>query len=574
MHRMRTRARGVVQHGFGMASSRMRREADLFYEELTGTRVRARRWAPSAAPAAGIGQLLHEQVVPVAPAAPQPYLPAGGRAFVPQPGAFNCAPAGFTVVPASFLPEPTADAGAAIDAALGAAGLDAAQRRRISRPGLEPIAAALGASALGELFARLRWSPSDIVDWGRGARSMLVPRLLIHVVGHFRELARRAPTAVEAFVLECLGWAMMSSLRDDVANATGDRWWIPPPPAFVTPVPNPIPAVSREVSRLVLRLGFIDTTLAAGQWNGRFHAWRTGLPGRQWDAEISAAQPGLPFYASLVAVPAHVNTAASRAAIAAGWAQRLADTDARFPPLAAGAAAVTLAGLRNAGALRRCDNSDPHLPAGAIADLPLQGLELTYDFPVVVGRRTIQDLPLLGVLHPVYTELFRAIKELGWNDLMYQTSGAACFRGIKHAASARVTDGGVQVVVNPFDGPNADTVRRINTLFTAAQRARVVAAARTARTMSEHGLGAAIDLDYYENVNSVATRPFGSMDPRLVAIFEAFHFRWGGCFGTTDPMHFEYCRAACAPAPPAAPPGPPAGPLPGMIPPGAGPQLA
>jgi len=38
------------------------------------------------------------------------------------------------------------------------------------------------------------------------------------------------------------------------------------------------------------------------------------------------------------------------------------------------------------------------------------------------------------------------------------------------------------------------------------------------------------------------------MDPRIVAIFEAFHFRFGACFGLTDPMHFEYCETPCAPA--------------------------
>jgi hypothetical protein len=38
------------------------------------------------------------------------------------------------------------------------------------------------------------------------------------------------------------------------------------------------------------------------------------------------------------------------------------------------------------------------------------------------------------------------------------------------------------------------------------------------------------------------------MDPRMVAIFEAFHFNFGACFTPTDPMHFDYCQAPCAPA--------------------------
>src|SRR5690606_6560560 len=112
------------------------------------------------------------------------YLPAGGRNFAPQAGTFNCSPpAGFTVVPASFLPTPTQDPDAAIDAALTAVALDAAQRRRIARAGLVPIARELGPDALTELFRRLRWSAAEIVARGRAVDTMLVQRLLIHVPG-------------------------------------------------------------------------------------------------------------------------------------------------------------------------------------------------------------------------------------------------------------------------------------------------------------------------------------------------------------------------------------------------------
>jgi hypothetical protein len=95
-------------------------------------------------------------------------------------------------------------------------------------------------------------------------------------------------------------------------------------------------------------------------------------------------------------------------------------------------------------------------------------------------------------------------------------------------------------------------VTRVNTNFTAAQRTRALRAAQTARRLSEHGNGAAIDFNTDENGQAIAGRPFGSMDPRIVAIFEAFHFRFGACFNPADPMHFEYCEAACAPAPAAA----------------------
>ena len=514
-----------------------------------------------------------------AAAGQRPYLPPGGRNFVPQAGTFNCAPTPYTVIPASFLPRRTSNPNAAIDTALAAAGLNAAQRRRVTRAGLEPIAREFGGPALTELIARLRWSAAFIArgGWGRGADSMLVQRLLIHVPGHFRELARRAPNAREAFLLECLGWLLMTTLRDNVAAATRKRWWIPPAPGFVTAVPNPVPPASAEVQRLFTRYLYIDTLMTAGQWNARLNAWRNGLAGRHWRAEVFAARPGMPFYASLVRVPAHVNTAAVRANFATAWRRRRADVDASHAPHAAGAAVVTLAGLQNAVSLRRCDNNNHHLPRGTLSRLSLQGLELAYNFPMEVGALTIRRLTLLRQLHPVYTAVFRTIKKLGWNDLLYQTSGAACFRGVKHGAAQRVNIAGRRVLVNPFSGPNATTVNRINTHFTPAQRARVVRATRTARSLSEHGLGAAIDVNVPENGQGVAGRAFGSMDPRITAVFEAFHFRWGGCFRRTDPHHFEYCRAACAPAavPATLAPGTPAAaPGGGALPVGVGPVIA
>ena len=54
------------------------------------------------------------------------------------------------------------------------------------------------------------------------------------------------------------------------------------------------------------------------------------------------------------------------------------------------------------------------MPAGVISMLNLQGLELAYDFPR--PQRIVTKLALLTQLHPVYTAVFRAIRELGWND--------------------------------------------------------------------------------------------------------------------------------------------------------------
>lgn len=541
------------------------RNADLFFADLTGEpppAVSNDHARPAVARAPQSRPRRHRLVMrpvrrpPVwappyeqAEPAQEPYLPAGGRAFVPQAGRFNCQPAPFVVTAASFLPRPTNDAAAAIDAALTAVGLDAADRRRVARDGLTPIAEQFGARALTELMARLRWSRGDFArhGWANQLDSMLVPRLLLHIPGHFRELARRAPEAREAFVLECLGWLLMADTRRRVAAASRREWWLPPPPSFVTALPNPLPPLSGEVAGLVLRHLLIDTVLPLDRWNAQLAAWGAGLPGRQWQAEVHAPDPGRPLYAGLLTIPAHVDTTTARARFDTAWAARRAATDAQHPPHAAAAAVVTLSGLQNAVALRDCPSVDPHLPARAFEPTDLQGLELIVEFPTTTASpSTRRRLPLMADLQPVYIALFQAIRELGWNDLLYQTSGGACFRGVKHDGSDRVTINGQPVLVNPFHQPNATTVTRINTLFTPEKRQRVLAAARAARTMSEHGLGAAIDFNVQENLNSVAARPFGSMDPRIVAIFEAFQFRWGACFNPTDPMHFDYCRAPCA----------------------------
>jgi hypothetical protein len=552
-------------NSFGFVNHQQRREADLFWEALTGTprRRRARQPEWHEASADQPSEVYAEQPYEVyaeqpyeayaeQPAAPppqqQPYLPAGGRNFVPQQGTFvfRCQPATpLLVVAASFLPERTTNGTAALDAALTASGLDAGQRAGVERAGLLPIATEFDAPALTELFARLRWSAADIATWGHRRNNLLAPRLLIHIPGHFRELARRAPDAREAFVLECIGWLLMAQLRSVVAGAMRATVWVPPAPAFVTAVPNPIPPVSAEVRALLMRYLLIDTTMTAGQWNGRLMSWGTGLAGRQWQAEVSAPEPGRPFYASLATIPAHVSTATEQGAFTRAWDLRVADVDGRHTPHAAGATQVTLSGLLNAVELRTCVNS-PHLPAGIIRRLTLPGLEFAYDYPA--ANRTVTSLPLMTTLHPVYTALFTAIRDLGWQDLLYQCGGGGCFRGTKHGVVVRVNVAGSPVRINPFDGPNATKVTQINTHGTADDRRKVINAARTARNLSNHGRGSAIDFNTFENDQGVTLRPLGSMDPRIIAIHEAFHFRFGACFRPTDPMHFDYCDAPCAPA--------------------------
>ena len=62
---------------------------------------------------------------------------------------------------------------------------------------------------------------------------------------------------------------------------------------------------------------------------------------------------------------------------------------------------------------------------------------------------------------------------------------------------------------------------------------------------SNHAYGAAVDINAPEN-------PYGAaptMDPRIVRIFEAHGFLWGGDFLIPDGMHFEYGSGWNGPAP-------------------------
>lgn len=55
------------------------------------------------------------------------------------------------------------------------------------------------------------------------------------------------------------------------------------------------------------------------------------------------------------------------------------------------------------------------------------------------------------------------------------------------------------------------------------------------RSISLHTWGIAIDLNVAENPQHT----HGSIDPRVVALFKKWGFRWGGDWSDPDPMHFE-----------------------------------
>ena len=106
------------------------------------------------------------------------------------------------------------------------------------------------------------------------------------------------------------------------------------------------------------------------------------------------------------------------------------------------------------------------------------------------------SLGVLAAIKPTFEQLCSTIFELGWNDLLFQTQGAFCFRGTKISGNAAA-----------------------------------------ARRISNHGYAIAYDVMNHENPQG---QNHATTDPRIVAVFEAFRFQWGRCFPTPDPMHFDY----------------------------------
>jgi len=326
--------------------------------------------------------------------------------------------------------------------------------------------------------------------------ALLAARVLTHIPGHFRQLARMTATPEEAFALENFGWLLMSSLRDSVAGRTGRNWWIPPAPIWVTPWASTLPSYSSQLQSLITRSLLIDTTLTLGDFRARQRAWRGSLAGRQWGLESgadrsAAGRPaGEPFYPELITVPASINVAAEKTRIDAVWTRRLADADAAHTALSPASTAL----------LRQCDNARVET-LGLISGASLHGLELTYNYPALTsGARPRTSLRMLRPIHPAVEHLCRTIVDLGWQDLLLNTGGAFCFRGIKRPAGSA-------------------------TFHSAARR------------LSDHGYAVAMDLHAFE---MPAGNAHATWDPRIPKLFETCRFTWGKCFGTPDPHHFEY----------------------------------
>jgi subtilisin family serine protease len=402
------------------------------------------------------------------------------------------------------LPAPTADPDGAIRAALSDAGLSIEAIDRLDRTdgfvGLRPFASRLGAAALRQLLARLRYEAAELIDPpsthrarldGAYPSDALPPRLLLATVGHFRDLARSVTAPEDAHALVSLGWLYMDAIRADIRTATRLDWWIPPFPPFVGAIPATWERWGPVVRDLVAGARLMVGDGPEGH-HTRFHSWQAGLAGRQWRREVGLdadpAGPGRPIYESLLQIPPKRDLGDARRQVERSWERRLSLLDARLPPLSE----------QSTKDLVLCDNGA--LPAGQFEMAWLGGIEMLSSFPALAGTSATGSLRVLGAIRPIVEELFSAVAGLGWNDLVFQVGGSTCFRGMRsHDADA---------------GARSSAARRL----------------------SSHGYGLAVDVNTFENRRGSS----GAIDPGVVAIFEAFGFRWGGFRPVQDPAHFEY----------------------------------
>jgi hypothetical protein len=452
--------------------------------------------APTSPPTSGAVRPSPPTEEVYAPPNARPHTPSSDRSL------FRTPPDPVAVTAATEWPQATTDADGASERALRARGVSADQIRVFGTAGLtalRPVASVLGEAALGQVLLRLRYRAAQLARpphsydreadltraFGRAVprSAILAIRSLLAIPGHFRELARRAGNEDEAYALENLGWLLMHSLASDVRTSSGLDFWLPASPAFVTRFPAAVPGLSPQATALVTARSLTDPAVDAGAYRTRFTAWQSGVPGRMWRLETGrdpspGRAAGAPFYADPFTVAPAINITAERAQVRAAWTRRVADVDTG----------------RTTVPLTQCDNAYV-TRLGLMGPISLRGLQLRAHFPAPSSARTLTALNGLAAVQPAFEAAFQAITDLGWNDLLFETQGMGCFRGKK-------------IPGNPA----------------------------AARNMSEHSLGIAIDLNVFENAQNTA----GSMDPRIVALFEAFRFRWGKGFRTPDPMHFEY----------------------------------
>ncbi|MFO1310623.1 MAG: N-acetylmuramoyl-L-alanine amidase [Burkholderiales bacterium] len=392
------------------------------------------------------------------------------------------------------------------------AGLSQAKATALPAAGLVPLTRMmdiLSDAALEDLFRFLNYSARQLENpplannQTQAEKLKRLPaRLLIALPGHARETARSVASEVHAYFIETLGWLLMHAVRDELVRKGEPRWWVPPLPAFASRFPTNAPGAPDWVRDLARRFNLVDASVTEAQLRTRCDAWRNGLPGQQWRLE-TGHQPGAndpagrAFYASLVAAQLPVNidrprVQANKAAIDAAWTARVGQVDTKFG----------------------------HLSADAIKELRKPISPAVYGQPNIMGRITLGTMRILGGDYPqteaagrsigrdfvnclgglqnAFSPAFDTIDSLGWNDLLFHTSGSMVFRGINNSNN------------------------------------------NSAYTLSNHAYGAAIDIQAFENPQREANH---TISPRIEGVFKAFGFRWGNDYQPPtdlDPMHFEF----------------------------------
>lgn len=450
---------------------------------------------------------------------------AWGQPYTANQAALACAPTSLQVEPASYMPQPTRFADLALLAALEEYGLSPPQigqlRRAQGVKHLAPFAGLFGLSALVELLRRLHYTPAEVIDPPKDLDStaskaalgsapgpaLLAARLLLCLPGYFRELARRAPGEAEAHTIESMGWVLAEWLRDQIASQTGYSWWIPTVPAFTNASRYILIAEMGSVllSFRVQAHTLFDKPDYAKAYEQAFRRWRDGPAGKTWRLETgvdkaqSGAGPGLPFYPDVVTngIPPHVDIARDRQQMQNIWSRAL------------NYATHNIAGASDQIKWLTTTNNKNNYLAGcgvSFANVSLGGLELAFSYPILTQHKsdvfTGRRARVLSSLAPVFERAFDSIYELGWNDLLIQLQGTFSFRGIRSDPKT----------------PPAEQLRR-------------------AQTLSNHGWGAAIDINHFENPLGSKTR---RIDPRLVSLLQAFGLAYLGCQTHPDPHHFEY----------------------------------
>lgn len=399
--------------------------------------------------------------------------------------------------------------------AFQAVGLTAAQATALPAAGLAPLVRLMGVlsdAALEDLLRFVNYSPAQLknpplklknADTQAMVLQRMPARLLIALPGHAREVARSVATAEHAYFIENLGWLMMHAVRDELTRQGEPRWWIPPLPLFASRFRMGAPGAPDWVRDLANRFHLIDPALGAKEFAVKCDTWRNGLPGQQWGLETGhppTNQPlGQAFYPSLIAarLPLVINNAAvtaNKAAIDAAWQQRITQVDKAFPPHLSNAAVAALRTI--------VDNPAVYGQAGLQAQASLGTMRvLAGDYPKVepagrnIGRSSAN---VLGGLPPAFEAVFSTLEALGWNDLLFHTSGTMVFRGVRNNQAA------------------------------------------SAYTISKHAYGAAIDIQAFENPPGEHNH---TIHARLAGVFKAFGFRWGEEFQPPtqpDPHHFEF----------------------------------